>query len=74
MINTVVFQTEKTVWVYPRDKREEFVYENEITPTRMCVTNTTDEFRYYISQITKEDLFNVLIDELNRNELTIYSS
>lgn len=74
----VFYQSNKVVWMVPKQNRNAYVYKNEVVPIRMVILEVTKEWQkalYELLMSDKQEFANAIIEELNdTNNFTIYSN
>lgn len=74
----VFYQSNKMVWIVPKQNRDAYVYKNEILPIRMAILEVTEEWQqalYELLMSDKQEFANTVIEELNdKNNFTIYNN
>ena len=71
----VFYQTNKAVWLCPASNWMEYIYYTEIHPTRLAIVKCTQEWieqLFSILACDKKEFCEILIEELNRNNSTLY--
>lgn len=78
MSKFVFYQSNKMVWIVPKQNRDAYVYKNEILPIRMAILEVTEEWQEALYELLisdKKEFANAVIDELSdKLNLTIYSN
>lgn len=73
----IIFETNRYAWIIPKEQWDEYIYDNEITPLRICITDITDAWIKQLYDLfinDKEQYLDIIIDELNKNDFTCYSN
>lgn len=73
----MIFQTDRYAGVIPIEQWDEYVYDNEITPIRVCITEITDKWIKQLHEILtsdKEQYLDIILEEMNKSDFTFYSN
>lgn len=72
IVPVAIYQTKDTIKLIDRPHFNQTMYETQDYLIRMLSLDVTDEFLQAASDMTKEELFMVLNDELDKNPETVY--
>lgn len=68
----VIYQGNNEIWVISTSWWNKLLYDENIKIFRLLVTEVSQEFWKYTKEITKQELANILMQEMDKNPQTVY--
>lgn len=74
LIKSVIYEDQKWFWIIILEDYRKYLYDNFITPNRICVVDTSQDFWDDIQLVSDERLEKILKSELDENPLSLYGN